>query len=53
MSKFIDVGAPQGEVTINPGEIVFGKDALPQQIGLGYLYVGENSTKLHMDNFFV
>ena len=45
MSKFIDVGAPQGEVTINPGEIVFGKNALPQMLsGLGYVALGKNSS---------
>lgn len=48
MSRFIDAGAPQGEVTINPGQVIFSKNALPQMIsGLGYLYLGGNSTGLY------
>ena len=45
MSRFIDSGAPQGEVTINPGQVVFSKNALPQMIaGLGYVALGKNSS---------
>jgi|TARA_R110000824_G_scaffold75263_8_gene191098 LPXTG-motif cell wall-anchored protein len=48
MSRFIDAGAPQGEVTINPGQVIFSKNVLPQMIsGLGYLYLGANSSGLY------
>lgn len=52
MSRFIDSGAPQGEVTINPGQVVFSKNALPQMIsGLGYNFVGGGRSKLHMGSY--
>ena len=48
MSRFIDSGAPQGEVTINPGQVVFSKNALPQMIaGLGYVALGKNTSGMN------